>query len=67
MKIRYISPLLVIFVLPVVWLVLGPLLMIGVAIGTHYGFLDCLAHQPISTWSECLAIHVTLESPGVAV
>ena len=44
-NLRYISHKTIIVVLPVIWLAFGPLLIIGVALATHFGLLDCIVYQ----------------------
>lgn len=49
MEVSFISAKVIIFGLPALWLILGPLLIIGASLGSHFGMLDCL----VSTSSLC--------------
>lgn len=44
-SVRYIPLNNIIFMLPVIWLAVGPLLIIGVALATHIGLLDCIVYK----------------------
>ncbi|KAG2066856.1 hypothetical protein BDR04DRAFT_47036 [Suillus decipiens] len=49
MEVSFISAKVIIFGLPALWLILGPLLIIGASLGSHFGMLNCL----VSTSSLC--------------
>ncbi|KAG1767630.1 hypothetical protein EDD22DRAFT_285897 [Suillus occidentalis] len=49
MEVSFISAKVIIFGLPALWLIIGPLLIIGAALGSHFGMLNCL----VATSSLC--------------
>ncbi|KAG2094391.1 uncharacterized protein F5147DRAFT_719684 [Suillus discolor] len=42
MEVSFISAKVIIFGLPALWLMIGPLLIIGASLGSHFGMLNCL-------------------------
>ncbi|KAG1893317.1 uncharacterized protein F5891DRAFT_1207693 [Suillus fuscotomentosus] len=42
MEVSFISAKVIIFGLPALWLMIGPLLIIGALLGSHFGMLNCL-------------------------
>ncbi|KAG0697426.1 hypothetical protein DFH29DRAFT_946431 [Suillus ampliporus] len=42
MEVSFISAKVIIFGLPALWLIIGPLLIIGASLGSHFGMLNCL-------------------------
>ncbi|KAG2148657.1 uncharacterized protein EDB93DRAFT_1103716 [Suillus bovinus] len=51
MEVSFISAKVIIFGLPALWLMIGPLLIIGASLGSHFGMLNCLVAD--STSSLC--------------
>ncbi|KAG2140750.1 hypothetical protein BD769DRAFT_1428306 [Suillus cothurnatus] len=42
MEVSFISAKVIIFGIPALWLIIGPLLIIGASLGSHFGMLNCL-------------------------
>ncbi|OAX35204.1 hypothetical protein K503DRAFT_773733 [Rhizopogon vinicolor AM-OR11-026] len=50
MEVSFISAKVIIFGLPALWLIIGPLLIIVASLGSHFGLLDCLVGDSSSSW-----------------
>lgn len=56
MEVSFISAKVIIFGLPALWLVAGPLLIAGASLGSHFGMLDCVVGD--STSSLCATLQL---------